>query len=257
MKNRDRARNYREKRQLNKEKRVSKYRRNLFPGMIYLTALMLIMIPLLIKAITVEEVLNNINAGMKRSDTLSEDVIMNINVQGTEKTERMRLYRKGEDKIRIENLGKSGDVTIINGDKMLVKINGKEVIRQTDKNRGFSLIQPGKTVFDGENLKNKNIISIKEDSGNRVVLHLIPKQKEQNYSSMDMIIDKNHWRIVEQKLYSNLGITKMNIEYDHEGNVARISMDTPFPHGSDRGSLTIEYSGVNRGVVNDSLFDIR
>lgn len=223
----------------------------------FIVILGMIIIPSSVKSANLDDILSNVAKNTKSNDTLSETIVVTMNIPGAKKTEKMKLYKKGESKVRIENLGRRGGVTIINGEKMLMKVDGKEVIKKTDKSNKLQLLQTGGSMFDVKNMKENYKITIKENRGNIAVLHLVPNKKEKMYNSLDMVIDKNNWRVIEQKMYSNTGIAKMEIGYDKAGNISRIEMNTPLPHGGERGTIKIEYSGISRGNIVDKLFDIK
>jgi len=208
-------------------------------------------------ALSTEDVLNKLATNMKSNDTLSATVSIEMNIQGVEKTERMKIYKKGNTKIRIENLDGADNLTVVNGNKMFIKVNGKEVVKQTGEKGENPLIKVGNPTFSINELKENYNITIKRNERGKVILHLMPKKEGELYHGMDMIIDKNKWRVSGQKMYSNTGITKMNIEYDNAGNVSKIVMDSPLPHGSDRGTITIRYSEINKGELSDTLFEIK
>jgi len=44
--------------------------------------------------------------------------------------------------------------------------------------------------------------------------------------------------------------------HDNNGNVSLIKLDSPLPHGSERGYMIMEYSNTNRGNISDDLFRI-
>jgi outer membrane lipoprotein-sorting protein len=212
--------------------------------------------PFALNALTVDEVLDQLDACSRVSDTLSQNVTMRMTIPGAEKMQRMKIYKKGGDKVRIENLDRAGDVTIINGDNMLMKVDGKEVIKQVGEKDKESLFSPAAFSFNSATLKKEYNISIKEDRSDIVILKLSPKESNVLYNMIEMAIDKDKWRVKGQKMYSNAGITKMNIEYDNNGNVSLIKMDSPLPHGSERGYMIMEYSNTNRGNISDDLFKI-
>ena len=212
--------------------------------------------PFALNALNVNEVLNHLDSGSRVSDTLSQNITMRMNIPGAEKSQRMKIYKKGGDKVRIENLDRAGDVTIINGNNMLMKVDGKEVIKQVGEKDKESMFQIDMSSFNSTSLKKEFDISIKEDRSDVVILKLLPKESNASYNMIEMAIDKDNWRVKGQKMYSNAGITKMNIKYDNNGNVSLIKIDSPLPHGSDRGYMIMEYSNTNRGNVSDDLFRI-
>ncbi|MCK4545587.1 hypothetical protein KAU43_08610 [candidate division WOR-3 bacterium] len=212
--------------------------------------------PFALNALTVNEVLEQLDASSRVSDTLSQNVTMRMTIPGAEKMQRMKIYKKGGDKVRIENLDRAGDVTIINGDNMLMKVDGKEVIKQVGEKDKESMFSPTAFSFNSTTLKKEYDISIKENRSDIVILKLKPKESNASYNMIEMVIDKDNWRVKGQKMYSNAGITKMNIEYDNNGNVSFIKVDSPLPHGSERGYMIMEYSNTNRGNISDDLFKI-
>ena len=212
--------------------------------------------PFALNALNVDEVLNKLDSGSRVSDTLSQDVTMRMTIPGAEKMQRMKMYKKGGDKVRIENLDRAGDVTIINGDNMLMKVDGKEVIKQVGEKDKESMFQIDMSSFNSTSLRKEFDISIKENRSDVVILKLLPKESNVSYNMIEMAIDKDNWRVKGQKMYSNAGITKMNIEYDNNDNVSLIKIDSPLPQGSDRGYMIMEYSNTNRGNISDDLFRI-
>ncbi len=212
--------------------------------------------PFALNALTVNEVLDQLDASSRVSDTLSQNVTMRMTIPGAEKMQRMKIYKKGGDKVRIENLDRAGDVTIINGDNMLMKVAGKEVIKQVGEKDKESLFSPTAFSFNSATLKKEYNISIKEDRSDVVILKLSPKESNASYNMIEMAIDKDKWRVKGQKMYSNAGITKMNIEYDGYGNVSLIKVDSPHPHSSERRYTIMEYRNTNRGNISDDLFKI-
>ena len=227
----------------------------------------------------------------------SVEMSIDMGDMGTQR-QSMKMWSKGKDKMRMEMsapaglpmspspMGQgapSGKMTMImNGDKMVVESGGeKQVIDHSASAATHGMGQSPASLAPGMDLqqdmgeflkKNKvTVISGKKslignlmskvsssEAPEKVVLEVIPEKKDPMVQKMEMTVDMNKGVITSQKMFSNYGTTKMNMEYENIKGawiIKRINMTVPTPMGKS-GKMTIEYKNVkvNQGI-SDRLFE--
>jgi len=227
----------------------------------------------------------------------SVEMSVDMGEMGTQR-QSMKMWSKGRDKMRMEmsapaglpmspsamNQGsQSGKMTMImNGDKMIMESGGeKKVMNSSTSAANLGAGQSPTSLAPGMNLQQdfgeflkKNKVSV--ISGNKsfvknllsrstssetpkeVVLEVIPEKKDPMIQKMEMTVDMSRGVITSQKMFSNYGTTKINMEYENiKGSwiIKRIDMTIPTPMGKT-GKMTIEYKNVklNQGI-SDRLFE--
>jgi len=184
---------------------------------------------------------------------------------------------------RTTTKGSSGKMTMImNGDKMIMESGGKKKVM----NRSASAATPGMgqsptslpSGMDlqqdfGEFLKQNKVSVISEkksfvknllsrgassEAPEKVVLKVIPEKKDPMVQKMEMTVDMNKGVVTSQKMFSNYGTTRMDMEYENiQGAwvIKKINMTIPTPMGK-AGKMTIEYKNmkVNQGI-KDEMFE--
>jgi len=227
----------------------------------------------------------------------SVEMNVDMGDMGTQR-QSMKMWSKGKDKMRMEMSSPaglpvspsamsqgapSGKMTMImNGDKMIMESGGeKQVINRSASAAGPGVGQ-GPTSFApgmdlqqdfGEFLKKnkvsvisgkksfvKNLLSrgASSETPEKIVLEVIPENKDPMVQKMEMTVDMNRGVITNQKMFSNYGTTKMNMEYENIKGawiIKRVNMTVPTPMGKT-GKMTIEYKNIklNQGI-SDRLFE--
>jgi len=205
---------------------------------------------------TIDEITEVLQKNAGKVQDMQAEVVMEMDLgkAGT-KTQRMKIWMKGKDKIKMEM---EKQTMIMNGDKMMMDTSqGKRVINQpTTKGMppGINL-QQGIGDFFKEN--SGKIIS---QGRNKAVIELIPKDKNPMMNKIEMTVDTKRGVITEQRMYSNYGTTKMRMKYKNIGGIwviSSIDMIVPTPQGKV-GRMKIEYKNIriNKGL-SDKMFEIR
>ncbi|MEO0294378.1 MAG: hypothetical protein ABIN61_09230 [candidate division WOR-3 bacterium] len=237
-----------------------------------------------------EDVISALQKNIDKVQDLQCSALMSIDMgeMGTY-TQSMKLWTKGRDKMRMEmeaspglsvnpspmgQKATSGKVRmIINGDKVIMESEGKREVLSSDgsslyrrqaappggdfqrdfreflKQNKVSIVSRKKSVI-------KNLLS-RSEPPKEVVLEVVPKEKDPIVQKIEMTVDMERGVITNQKMFSNYGTTKMDMEYENIKGVwviKRINMIIPTPMGK-AGKMTIEYKNVklNEGI-SDRLF---
>jgi outer membrane lipoprotein-sorting protein len=219
----------------------------------------------------------------------SVDMIINMGDMGTH-TQTMKLWTKGRGKMRMEMSAPAGlpvspsaksqgvpsgkTTMIINGDKMIMENpEGKKTLSTPRSSLpGGQAAPPGMnlqqdfgdflkknkvSVISGKKSLIKNLLS-RSETPKEVVLEVIPEEKDPMIQKMEMTVDMERGIITNQKMFSNYGTTKMDMEYENIKGawiIKRINMTIPTPMGK-AGKMTIEYKNMklNQGI-RDEMFE--
>ncbi len=225
------------------------------------------------------------------------EMSVDIGEMGTQR-QSMKMWSKGKDKMRMEmnapaapamspsamgQSAPSGKMTMImNGDKMIMESGGEKKVL----NRPASAATPGAVQSPtslpsgidlqqdfGEFLKKNKVSVVSEkksfvqkllsrgassETPEKVVLEVIPEDKDPMVQKIEMTVDMNKGVVTSQRMFSNYGTTKMNMEYENINSawvLKRINMTIPTPMGKT-GKMTIEYKNVklNQGI-RDEMFE--
>jgi len=204
---------------------------------------------------TIDDISKILQKNAGRVQDMQADVVMEMDLgkAGT-KTQRMKIWVKGKDKIKMEM---EKQTMIMNGDKMMMDTpQGKRVINQpTTKG-----MPPGINLQQGiGDFFKENSGKIVSQGRNKAVIKLIPKDKNPMMSKIEMTVDTKRGVITEQRMYSNYGTTKMRMEYKNIGGIwviSSIDMIVPTPQGKV-GRMKIRYKNIkiNKGI-SDKMFKI-
>ena len=209
----------------------------------------------------------------------------------------MKMWFKGKDKMRMEMSAPAGLTVspsamgrgtpsekmtmIMNGDKMIMESGGEKKVMNRpastmnsatgqsptslapgmdlQQDFGEFLKQNKVSVISGKQSFIKNLLSrSSNETPGKVVLEVIPEKKDPMIQKMEMTVDMNKGVVTNQKMFSNYGTTKMNMEYENVKGawvIKKINMTIPTPMGKT-GKMTIEYKNIklNQGI-NDRLFE--
>ena len=187
------------------------------------------------------------------------EVVMTMDLgKGGRRTQTMRLWMKGKDKITMEY---GGNKIIINGDKMLMDTPQGERVINRDTQGAENPAPPGvdlqKRAGDFFKENNAKVVSQRRD---KAVIEIIPKDKNPMMNRIRMVIDTERGLITEQRMYSNYGTTKMEMKYKKIGDawvLSEIEMVVPTPQGR-AGRMKVEYKNIriNQGI-SDKFFEIK
>jgi outer membrane lipoprotein-sorting protein len=256
--------------------------------------LVLILFLFVTVSVYADEVDDVIAALQKNMDKIQDmqcnvEMFIDMGEMGTQ-SQSMKMWSKGKDKMRMEmsppaglpmspsTMGQgtpSGKTTmIINGDKMIMDgPEGKKTLSSTgsslpggqptppgmnlQQNMGDFLKKNKVSVVSGKKPFIKNLLS-RSETPKEVVLEVIPENKDPMIQKMEMTVDMERGIITNQKMFSNYGTTKMDMEYENIKGawiIKRINMTIPTPMGKT-GKMTIEYKNVklNQGI-GDELFE--
>ncbi len=249
----------------------------------------LLIVSVLVYADEVDDVIAALQNNIDKVQDMQCDVEMSIDMgdMGTQR-QTMKMWSKGRDKMRMEMNApavpmspstmsrgpSSGKMTMImNGDKMIMDTpEGKKTL---SAGSSASPLSPGQAASPGMNLQQdfgeflkKNKVSIvsgkksfiknllsRGETPKEVVLEVIPEDKDPMIQKMEMTVDMERAVITKQKMFSNYGTTKMDMEYENIKGawvIKRINMTIPTPIGKT-GKMTIEYENlkVNQGIGDD------
>jgi len=259
-----------------------------------LVLVFLLFVTVSVYADEIDDVIAALQKNIDKVQDMQCSVEMNVDMgdMGVQR-QSMKMWSKGKDKIRMEMnapaglpvspsaMGRgtpSGKMTMImNGDKMIMDTpEGKKTLPS-----GSSPFSPGQAAPPGMDLqqdfgdflkKNKvSVISGKKsliknllsrntssETPKEIVLEVIPENKDPMIQKMEMTVDMLRGVITGQKMFSNYGTTKMNMEYENIKGawvIKKVNMTIPTPMGKT-GKMTIEYKNVklNQGI-GDRLFE--
>jgi|GEM_PF-5573776 len=219
---------------------------------------LIVLVSLSVKCITIEEIIKKIEANGSRIEDMEADVTTRIKIgDGEIQIQKMRMAMKGRDRVRIELISPMRQTTIINGKKMMVQTqDGKKSIITQD-----TLHMMEQTGFQNmsEFLKgNKvNVINVENDIAN---IEIIPESPTPMVQKIEMGVDIERGVIISQRIYSNMGVMKMEMEYGKISGVwviKRMRIITPSPMGG-LGEVESEYKNIkiNKGI-KDIFFEIK
>uniref|UniRef100_A0A7C4U7Z1 DUF4292 domain-containing protein n=1 Tax=candidate division WOR-3 bacterium TaxID=2052148 RepID=A0A7C4U7Z1_UNCW3 len=219
---------------------------------------LIVLVSLSVKCITIEEIIKKIEANGSRIEDMEADVTTRIKIgDGEIQIQKMRMAMKGRDRVRIELISPMRQTTIINGKKMMVQTqDGKKSIITQD-----TLPMMEQTGFQNmsEFLKgNKvNVINVENDIAN---IEIIPESPTPMVQKIEMGVDIERGVIISQRIYSNMGVMKMEMEYGKISGVwviKRMRIITPSPMGG-LGEVESEYKNIkiNKGI-KDIFFEIK
>jgi len=227
----------------------------------------------------------------------SVEMNIDMGKMGTQR-QSMKMWSKGKDKMRMEMnapaapamspsaMGQSAPsgkmMMIMNGDKMIMESGGeKKVMNRPASTMNSATGQSPTSLAPGMDLqqdfgeflkKNKvSVISEKKsfvknllsrgassETPEKIVLEVIPENKDPMVQKMEMTVDMVRGVITGQKMFSNYGTTKMNMEYENVKGawvIKKVNMTIPTPMGKT-GKMTIEYKNIklNQGI-GDEIFE--
>lgn len=242
----------------------------------YLVSLIPFIFVMHISAATIDEIIEKLEENQEKTEDISADVVMEIDVAGRVIVQESKMWSKGEKtrieikKVQNEKLtplendsltGQEGKtettfpMTIIMGaDKMTIR-QADRLKTEDHRPKTTDLIALNGKM--GDFLRKSEVTIIKEE-GNEVTLSVIPEEANPLMQKLDMVVDMERGVITQQKMYSNMGISFCRMEYESKHDVWVLKKFTMTSNLGQMGTSTVkaEYKNVkiNKGI-EDEMFE--
>ena len=167
----------------------------------------------------------------------------------------MALTKEQADEIKKQLLVQVDKLPQENKEEIKQQILGlnEEQLEEFLKQNKVSVVKEKKSLVKSLFLRNTS-----SETPKKVVLEVIPEEKDPMAQKIEMAVDMERGVITNQKMFSNYGTTKIDMEYENIKGawvIKRINMTVPTPMGKT-GKMTIDYTNIklNQGI-NDKLFE--
>ncbi|OGC12061.1 hypothetical protein A3K48_06265 [candidate division WOR-1 bacterium RIFOXYA12_FULL_52_29] len=195
----------------------------------------------------------------------------NLSLPGSEKsepqkmTQQGKIWTKGKEKSKVEMLSPVKQITVTNGDKMMV-VNpetGQKVVQDLKKLREQSGLPGSSQQMDLEKAKQYFEFTVANQGVPGKAIYVIsgsPKKENKFLSRMELYIDGQRWIATKILMYGSKGelVSQSDIEYAIVGGVWVPKKNVSFvstPAGRMDVEMTFDNIKVNRGI-SDSVFKV-
>ncbi|MFA5034029.1 MAG: hypothetical protein WC614_13560 [bacterium] len=220
-------------------------------------------------AVTIDDIAKKLENNVNKIKDMQADVEMKTDVgEGENIVQKMQIVSKGMDKAKVVSTAPQKQTIIMNNKKMQIEsFDGKKTVINKD-----SLLQ-GQTPLMSTNDMNlqRGIVDFLKDgkskilnsNGNIYTLEIIPSEKDKNplMGKVELQIDYAKGLVMNQKIYSNMGIIITDISYKKIGNIWTISevkTISPVSFGKNKtATIIMRYNNVKINQnVTDKVFAI-
>jgi outer membrane lipoprotein-sorting protein len=191
--------------------------------------------------VTVDEIIEKLEENQEKIEDITADVVMRVSVAGKIRSQEVKMWCKGDKKMRTEFVSSEGftanelkalpTALIMNGSKMSIKkddktslvidmeIQNKENIIKNYLPKSQSPI-PGIGFQKGiSDFLKSSEVSIEEEEGSKIKLLVIPKESDPIMQKSYLVVDMEKGVVNQFKMYSNLGSSFINMEYVREKGI--------------------------------------
>ncbi|MFA5033914.1 MAG: hypothetical protein WC614_12980 [bacterium] len=219
-------------------------------------------------AVTIDDISQKLEQNIAKIKDMQADIEIKTNMDaGKQVVKKMQILSKGTDKIKVTTIAPQKQAIIFNDKKMQIEdSNGKKTIINKD-----SLSQGQLQAMSPKDMNPQRSITnflkdgkskIINSNGNIYTLEIIPNEKDKNplMEKAELQVDYAKGLIINQKLYSNMGISITDISYKKIGNtwvMNKMEVTTPMGLTGKSAMITVNYDNikVNQGI-SDKIFTI-
>ncbi len=231
----------------------------------------------LASAVTVNDIIQKLEKNADKVKDMQADVEIKITFEGKgtspemNRTQVMKLYTKGKDKMRMEMQTPTEQTIIMNKSKMLMEYSdpmstkGEKTRQIIDRDSMPNLQSMSTPTVDlnttfADMLK-KSDTKIISSSGDFCTFSVIPENAGPLMQKVELTIDSKKGIITKQKMFSNLGVSVMNMQYQKVGDIwilSQINMTSPVGATGEKMKMVSTYKNIkiNKGV-SESKFIIK
>lgn len=240
---------------------------------LFLVSLMLLVArtPSFAADLTLEDLMEKVQTNQgKIKDMYAETetvMISSMSIPGQTKkgpqkmVQKGKMWTKGSDKSKIEMLSPTKQITITNGDKMLM-INpetGQKMVQDLSKIKGQGSRGQGPGEMSLEKAMEYFDLSLKKDNDSYVITG-IPKERNKFMSKMEFYLDSKRWVPTKILMYGGNGklLSRSEIEYEKISGVfvpVRNSSNVNTPMGKMEIEMVYSNIKVNQGI-KDEVFRV-
>jgi outer membrane lipoprotein-sorting protein len=216
--------------------------------------------------LTLDDIIINIQANQSAIKDMSADTVTTITstMKGAKTmTQKGKILMKYPDKSRVEMFEPAHQITINNGEKMILINKDTGQRYEQDLSRGVDNAAQGQ--FNLEKAKKQFDFSVKRDGDNYVIIGL-PKDGNKLLGKMEMYIDPVLWLTKKVKIFTPQGklMSQSEIEYSEAPSIARsegvwvmtkTTSNVSMPMGSMKMEMKYENIKVNQGI-KDREFEV-
>ncbi|MBU0501999.1 MAG: outer membrane lipoprotein-sorting protein [Candidatus Margulisbacteria bacterium] len=244
----------------------------MFKKIVPIVLIALFFVPVVSAAdLTLEDLMGKTHANQaKIKDMYAETetvMISSMSIPGQTKkgpqkmVQKGKMWTKGSDKSKIEMLSPTKQITITNGDKMLM-INpetGQKMVQDLSKIKGQGSRGQGPGEMSLEKAMEYFDLSLKKDNDSYVITG-IPKERNKFMSKMEFYLDSKRWVPTKILMYGGNGklLSRSEIEYEKISGVfvpVRNSSNVNTPMGKMEIEMVYSNIKVNQGI-KDEVFRV-
>ena len=220
--------------------------------------------------LSLEEIIGKLQANQSKIKDMYVETLTTINSnmsapgqenKGPQKmVQKSKMWTKGQDKAKIEMLSPNKQVTITNGDKMVI-INpetGQKMVQDLAKMRAQGM-SSGNQGMNLDKVKEFFDLNVKQIGGQYVITG-VPKKANQALGKMEFYIDQEKWQTVKIMMYDAKGrlINQSDIGYQEIDDVwvpAKNKSVMLTPMGKMDVEMEMSNVKINQGI-KDSEFRV-
>lgn len=186
--------------------------------------------------------------------TVSSDIKMPGGDGPQVMTQKGKIWNKGEDKAKIEIISPTPQLTVRNGDKMMIvnQQTGQKIVQDLKKLRqsqGIADPSSGMSLEEAQKYFNLSLRQL----GNDYIVVGVPKEKNAFLGKLEFYIDSDRWVPSKIMMYDGagkkIGQTVMTYQKSDQAWVVNKSVsDVTTPAGKMRVELEMNNLQINKGI---------